>query len=96
MTNTPEIIVRISAVQFDRSSCLFLIEKEIDCEKHVYKLSFNLEYMFEYIEDSVYEQFIKNVLKKFLHVTEDFELIYNVEGSDFQVFLKSLKMGILK
>ena len=92
MNNEPEVLVRVTATKIGAGSCCFILEEEMDETIRIQKLSFNLDYMFEYIEDSCYEIFIKNIIQKFLRLTSsNFELIYNVDNSDFKLFLKRLK-----
>ncbi len=73
-----------------------VIPNETDCcilaigidDKPINKISFNLEYLFEWVEDRHYEWFLHHVISKQYSIDYDFE--FEISGS-FDEFIGKLK-----
>lgn len=74
-----------------------IIPNETDCciltiaidDKPVNKISFNLEYLFEWVEEHHYEWFLHHVISKQYSIDYDFK--FDIEGS-FDEFIGKLKI----
>lgn len=88
-----ECLIRIYPLKNENISkkCIFKIEKECNFIKTEHKFTFDLEYLFENVEEYYHQTFIENIITNFLNIKDNYEIIYDIDNNNFKSFMTYIK-----